>query len=124
MTGQRSRCFAHPVRRPALLQLLPKYEGVSPGVHLLIGVGGDSLAFHPAIVASQDMTGRNYQVLIPYDRPVKLSVASAQLQIADQAGKTLPNSVNLPPIFVPKNQNPSPVVLNLTGLSPSAASPR
>lgn len=105
-------------------QLLSTNEGKTPGAHLLIGVGGDSLAFHPAVIVSQDSGGRNYQVLIPFDRSLKLSVASALFQVTNQAGAALPQFGNLLPLSVASGQNPATIFLNVTGLAAVSPGPR
>ena len=90
------------------------HEGKTPGAHLLMGVGGSSLAFHSATIMSQDNTGRNHQVLIPFDRSTKISVASAFFQVRDETG----TPVNLVPILVNSGQAANKtLVLNIVGVT-------
>src|SRR5580704_8971513 len=56
---------------------LSQNEGKTPGAHLLLGVATDALTFHPASVVSTDALGRNQQIVIPFNMPVKLVVNSA-----------------------------------------------
>ena len=96
-------------------QLLAAHEGKTPGAHLLIGVAGDSLNFSPADVVSQDAAGRNYRVLIPFDRTVNISVASAHFQLNDQTGRALPKFGNVIPVRVTSGQQPPTVMLGIGG---------
>ena len=54
-------------------------EGKTPGAHLLLGMDNDAFAFRPATVVSQDANGRNHQIVIPFNSPVKLVVYSSFL---------------------------------------------
>lgn len=99
-------------------QLLAANEGVTRGAQLLIGVRGDSLCFYAATTASKDSGGRNYQILIPFDRSLNISVASALFQLQDQSGRPLLPFGNLLPITVPSGQTPGILVLNVSGIAP------
>lgn len=63
---------------------------------LLIGVFGSGAqrTFYPAHLAGRDKTGSNYQVAIPLDTPLSLSVASSSLTLGDAAGAALPNNAS------------------------------
>jgi len=103
-----------PVRVNDPSQLLAVKEGL--GAQLLIGVAGDSLVFRSASIASQDASGRNYQVLIPFGRALNISVTAASFQLAGQTGKSLPQLGNLFPVSVPSGQVPATLVLNVIGI--------
>lgn len=96
-------------------QLLTTHEGKSPGAHLLLGVSTDSHFFRAAGIISQDVAGRTYQMLVPFDRSINLSVASAFFQMSDATGKALLKSGNLIPVLVPSGQQPPTVLLNVSG---------
>jgi hypothetical protein len=98
-------------------QLLSTHEGKTPGAHLLLGVGTDSLAFRMASVVSQDVSGRNYQLLIPFDRRVNISVTSAFFRILDGNGITLTKSGNVIPTIVPSSLQAPTFLLSVTGLT-------
>ena len=83
----------------------------------LIGVGGDSRFFRTAVIVSQSPAGRTYQVVIPFDRSVNVSVASALFQLSDATGRALPQVGNLIPVRVASGQVPQTVVLNVRGVA-------
>jgi hypothetical protein len=97
--------------------LLTANEAKTPGAHLLVGVGMDNLLFRPAAIVSQDAAGRTYQVVVPFDRSVQISVASAHFQLSEVTGKALAKFGNLIPVLVPSGQQPPNLVLNVTGTS-------
>ncbi len=98
-------------------QLLSANEGKTPGAHLLIGTGTDAIFFRTAALTSQDAGSRNYQLLIPIDRTLNLSVTSTFFQLADAAGKGLPKSANLIPVRASSGQPPPAIVLTVAGVS-------
>lgn len=86
------------------------------GAHLLIGVGNDALVFLPAPITSQDATGRNHQIIIPFDVLAKLVIRSAFFQLSDAVGTPLPaTAATTIPITVPSGKTPSLVRLTITG---------
>lgn len=98
-------------------QLLTLHEGKTPGAHLLLGVGTDSLAFRIATLLSQDASGRNYQILIPFDRRVNISVTSAFFRMLGANGIALPRSGNMIPVIVPSGQQAPTLLLNVIGVA-------
>ncbi len=97
-------------------QLLDQHEGKTSGAHLLIGVTSDAFVFHPAVVASSDTAGRNYQVRIPYDAGVKLVLSSSFFSVADGAGAALPQQGSTSvPVTVGTGQPPAAVKFHVTG---------
>jgi hypothetical protein len=97
-------------------QLLSANEGKTPGAHLLLGVSNDALFFRNANIVSQDASGRNYQLLIPFGRTINVSVASTLFQLADATGKVLPKS-NVVPILVPLGQQAPTLVFTMTAVA-------
>ena len=95
-------------------QLLSAKEGTSPGADLLVGVGTDAMFFRTANMVSQDASGRNYQVLIPFGRTVGISVTSGLFQLADATGKILAKSDTIP-ITVASGQQTATLVLTVKG---------
>ena len=98
-------------------QLLSQHEGKTVGAHLLLGVGTDALFFRTARVVSQDASGRDYQLLIPFDRLVNISATSAFFQLMDATGKALTKSGNMFPVLVPSGQPPPVLLLRMTGVA-------
>jgi hypothetical protein len=96
-------------------QWLSQNEGKTPGAHLLVGLVGDNAVFQSASVASQDAAGRNYQVLIPFDTPLKLVVSSFFFRLSDAAGVPLNSSTTIP-VAVAKGQSGQNVArISVTG---------
>jgi len=86
------------------------------GPGLLIGVGTDSFVFRRAALLSQDAGGKTYQVLIPFDRKTRISVASPMYQLANASGSLLAASRgNAIPVFVQSGQPPPTVTLKIIG---------
>jgi len=106
---------AVPIRVDDPGRLLSQHEGKTPGAHLLIGVGNDAFVFLPASVTSQDAGGRNQQVVIPFNSPVKLAVYSSFFQLADATGLALPKTGAAILLTVPTGQQPATVGLRVTG---------
>jgi hypothetical protein len=61
----------------------------TPADDLLIGVFLPTGLFHPMRLASTDATGRTYDVAVPLNSPVRLTIISTHLQINDDKGKDL-----------------------------------
>lgn len=97
-------------------RLLSQFEGKAPGAHLLIGVGNNSNTFLPALVTSRDATGREYQVVIPFNALVKIVVYSSFFQLTDTMGLSVPRARTVAiPVTVVAGQ-PSPTIrLNIAG---------
>jgi hypothetical protein len=104
-----------PIRVNDPAQLLPQNEGKTAGAHLLIGIANDGGVFRPAPVISQDATGRNYQIVIPFNHPVNLSVYSSFFQLAGANGISLPRTGTSIPVTVSSGQQPAAITLLVTG---------
>ena len=61
-------------------------EGKTPGANLVMGIRALSGAFHSAVLASSDASGRNYTVTVPFDTPINLSVLPGTFQLSDGGG--------------------------------------
>jgi hypothetical protein len=106
---------AVPIRIEDPGQLLSQNEGKTPGAHLLLGVPNDALVFCPASVVSRDATGRNHQIVVPFDSTVKLVVYSSFFRLSDAVGIPLPRTAVHIPVLVPRGRPPTPVALKVTG---------
>lgn len=96
-------------------QFLSLHEGATPGAHLLLGVGNDAFSFRLATPMSASATGRNYQIIIPFDVPEKLVVFSSFFKLSDATGLALPGAATAITINVPSGQTPTKVHLAITG---------
>jgi hypothetical protein len=107
---------AVPVRIDDPGQLLSQHEGNTPGALLLLGVRNDALAFHSATVTSRDSNGRNHEIVIPFDTPVKLTAFSSFFQLADENGTALsPTASTAVPLTVPSGTTPSTIKFIVIG---------
>ena len=103
-----------PIRVDDPNHVLAQNEGKTPGAHLLIGAGTAINSFRSASVVSQDATGRNYQLVIPYNYPATVVVRSPFFKLTDANGVSLPSGTTLP-ISVLTGQTPTAIRLIVTG---------
>lgn len=97
-------------------RILSQYEGKAPGAHLLIGVANNSFTFRPALITSRDANGREYQVVIPFNTPVKLVLYSSFFQLTDATGLSLPRAQTVAiPVTVVAGQVAPTIKLDVTG---------
>ena len=107
---------AVPIRVDDPGQLLSQHEGKTAGAHLLIGVSTGSGLFYPALEVSKDTAGRNRQVVIPFDVPIKIVVNSAFFQLEDGLGRPLPQaSSTIVPLTISPGQQAQAVRFIVTG---------
>ena len=105
-----------PIRVNDPQQLLAQNEGITPGAHLLIGIGHPPFLFDTAFVASQDAGGRTYQITIPFGFAATLKIYSSFFQISNAAGVVLPQGAVIAiPFTVAPDQPPPSLVFNVTG---------
>jgi Carboxypeptidase regulatory-like domain len=101
--------------------LLTQYTKDGHEPDLLIGVfgSGPQRTFYPAHLVARDKTGSDYQVAIPLDTALVLSVASNSLTLADATGIALPNNSSQQG-FQHATGDPSPpsFVFTVTGVNP------
>lgn len=105
-----------PIRIDDPGQLLLTHEGKTPGAHLLLAVSNDALVFHPALITSRDARGRDQQIVIPFDTPVKLVAFSSFFRLADSVGLQLARTeATRIPIMVPSGKKPDGIKLVVSG---------
>ncbi len=57
--------------------VLDKSEAAVAGADLLIGLSNDNGTWEPVELTSRDLTGRTYQIKVPFDKPINLTAASS-----------------------------------------------
>src|SRR5438067_8268412 len=80
------------LRPAAVLQVRindPQKLLAQPGKDVVIGVLTSSGRFRHAPMKSTDAGGQNHEISVPFDTPVRLSLSSAQVSLADDKGKAL-----------------------------------
>jgi hypothetical protein len=104
-----------PIRINDPAQLLPQYEGKSPGSDVLIGVANDARVFMPAQAVSQDTGGENLQVVIPFGSTVNLLVFAPQFQLSSATVPLPAQASTTIPVAVPSGLQPATITLQVTG---------
>ena len=92
-------------------------QGRAAPRHVLIGVLRQGF-FHPASVASKDASGANYELTIPPDTPLTLSVFSKQARLADAKGSPIA-ATGLSQSFQQKSGDATPPVFTFTVVGPA-----
>jgi hypothetical protein len=97
--------------------LLAQHEGKTPGAHLLLGVRSDALIFHPASISTRDSGGRTYEVTVPFDAKINLTLASSFFRLTDKTGVALAaTGAGNVPLTVPSGQAPPTLYMAVSGL--------
>lgn len=104
-----------PIRIDDPGQVLVQNEGKTAGAHLLIGVRTAASTFRTAILTSQEGTARTLKVVIPFDKLIILSAASAFYKLADSNGTPFSKPGVAIPLLVPAGQTPATVRLSVAG---------
>lgn len=104
-----------PIRIDDAGQILLQSEGRIAGAHLLVGVRTPAFTFRPAVLTAQEGTGRTLRVVIPFDRPVKVEVASSFFKLADSNGAAFSRPGTAIPVTVPAGQKAPTIRLSVTG---------
>jgi hypothetical protein len=78
------------IQDPAGLTTQKLASGALP--HLAIAVAAASGTIVPARLHFRDQAGATWQIVVPFDTGLRLSVTSAQLRLADSSGAALPNT--------------------------------
>lgn len=105
-----------PIRIEDPGQHLLRNEGRTPGAHLLVGVRTPASTFRRAIPAGPGIGGAMLKVVIPFDRPVQLAVASGFFKLADGSGEQVARPGVAIPLAVPAGQTPATVRLSVAGI--------
>ena len=98
--------------------LIPRIGTLSGGDYLLLGATSRTSVFHTLPQTSVYATGRTYQILIPFNTPVQLLVASSQ-SLADSSGSPLASGVTTRiSVIAPSSGNAPLVRLSVMGARP------
>jgi hypothetical protein len=109
------RGVAVPIRIDDPDRLLSTHEGKTRGAHLMLGVANDARVFRSAKHVSQDVSGQDMHVIIPFNRAIKLVVYSSFFRL-NYAGEELSRSVGRHiPLFVAAGAKAPPIILKIDG---------
>ncbi len=81
----------------------------------MVGVRTPASTFRPAVLASQEATGRTLHVVIPFDKPVNVEVASSFFKLADSNGAAFSRPGAVIPVTVPAGQKAPTIRFLVTG---------
>ena len=68
-------------------------------------------------LVSQDASGRNYQIVVPFNTQLTLVIHPSLYQVSDSAGRALGSGVSTTiPLLIPSGQQPALIKFGITGL--------
>jgi hypothetical protein len=77
------------IRLNDAIQALAKKATDSAPPHVLVGAFDLRGMFHPALEVHKDSTGTDYQLAIPVDSPIRMTVYSTQIKLADSVNTAI-----------------------------------
>jgi len=106
-----------PVRVDDSSQLLAQNEGKTAGAGLLVGVSSPGYFFRLVPLVSDDTSGRNYQIVVPFNTQLTLVIHPSLYQVNDATGHALGTGVSTKiPVFIPTGQQATPIGFSVTGI--------
>ena len=125
-TGQRSTGNTIEMTRGSILKIRlqdaanqankKSKDGTNPPIRL--GIWDSRGRFLPVHQAGRDNAGWDYQVTIPFDKPLKLQVMSTELKLSDGSGAGLSASSQTAFQHNSGDPNPKSFQFNVTGVNP------
>jgi hypothetical protein len=92
-------------------------KGKTPGAHVLIGVWAPGGPFHPMRLRNNKGATWNYDLVVPFDVQLNLTVSSAAFDLTDEKGAKVTNAGGASvPIQIATGTTPAPVVFHVTQL--------
>jgi hypothetical protein len=108
-----------PVRIDDAGQLLAQHEGRTRGAGLFISVSSPGYFFRLVPLVAHDSSGRNYEIVIPYDTPLTLVVHPSFYRVNDASGAVLSQARSTKvPLLVTAGQKISPIRFTVAGTGP------
>ncbi len=96
---------------------LAQNEGKTPGAGLLLGVSGRGFFFHRVPLVSQDSSGRNYQIVVPYNTQLTLVLHSSFYHVNDANGVALSQTTSTKiPLLIATGQQISSIQFTISGV--------
>jgi len=108
-----------PVRIDDAGQLLAQHEGKTRGAGLLLTVSSPAFFFRLVPLVAHDSSGRNYEIVVPYNTPLTLVVHPSFYHVNDASGAALSQRTSTKiPLLVPAGQKISPIRFTVAGTGP------
>jgi hypothetical protein len=105
-----------PIRIDDAGQLLTQHEGKTPGAGLLLGVSSPGFIFHPVPLTSKDSSGRNYQIVLPFNTALTLVIHPSFYHVNNASSVALSQTASTKiPLLVAAGQQVSPIKFTITG---------
>jgi hypothetical protein len=108
-----------PVRIDDAGQLLAQHEGKTRGAGLFLTVSSPGFFFRLVPLVAHDSSGRNYEIVVPYNTPLTLVVQPSYYRVNDASGAALSQSRSTKiPLLVPAGQRIPPIRFTVAGTTP------
>lgn len=98
-------------------QLVARHEGKTAGARLFLAIASTGYVMRWIPLIAVDATGRDYELVAPFDVSLKLVVRSSFFRINDADGISLSRTTSTVfPVVVPAGQKLGPVKFTVTGI--------
>jgi hypothetical protein len=107
---------AVPIRINDGAQSLSQNEGKTPGAGLLLGISSPGFIFRLVPLVAQDSSGRDYQIVVPFNTPLTLVMHSSFYHLNDASGAALSQAVSTKiPLLIATGQKVPPLRFTVSG---------
>jgi len=97
-------------------RLLAQHEAKTAGAGMLIAIASDRLVLRFVPVLSADAAGRTHQLIVPYERALRLIVQSGFFKVSDSLGLPLRETeATVVPFTVAKGKDMAPIGVRIAG---------
>jgi hypothetical protein len=95
-------------------QSLSQHEGKTPGAGLLLGVSSLGFIFRKVPLVAQDSSGRNYQIVVPFNTQLTLVLHSSFYHVNDASGFALSQAASTKiPLLIATGQQVPPILFTI-----------
>lgn len=96
--------------------LRSQHEGKTAGAGMMVAIASDGLVLRFVPVISTDAVGRTHQLIVPYERALRLIVQSGFFKVSDSLGVPLRETeATVVPFTVAKGKDLAPIGLRIAG---------
>jgi hypothetical protein len=105
-----------PIRIDDAGQLLAQHEGKTPGAGLLLTVSSPGFFFRLVPLASRDSSGRNYQIVVPFNTALTLVVHPSFYHVSSASNIPLSQTMSTKiPLLIATGQQVPPIKFTISG---------